>query len=463
MKDSVRGTGSLWRPYEDEPLFVPEMLLGFDALASSDSHRLTDYLLALVGQRGTVHTTVAFNAVYFGYDLSFGGYVGGPVDFDSFPGLTFGRPANRLPTGAMVSVTTGTDPLYAEIVHTEEDRTGDARFEPHGVVNGGPNDTDSPRTRLLCDMDAFSPGTVVTHARLDRLRSHGRWIDADGHLLQENGSGQAEGVGEDDLSRFVEYLLGPGLPQLMAGPLPLILADGVGPEGIGEAVLAALRTVETALARIEGVRVWRGYAFTQQSLAARLRDEGPLGGADMELLVAKALRPIRDRNGETGPRRTAVGPFLRGLSGVGPLLAGTGYLNAVVHANTLIDDHLAAHCIDDVLPTGVRVRLEHPRRDGGTWCAEPADSRRLDDRGVTPVTPTAPARPRAASRPAVRLVRGAVEYEVPPFLRRLPRGQQASDVARSEYHRLLARFGILAELPTGFTLVRGHSRTRGGR
>jgi hypothetical protein len=52
----------VWRPYEDEPLFVPQMLLGFDALEPDDAERLTRYLAALVTRRGVVHTTPSTSA-----------------------------------------------------------------------------------------------------------------------------------------------------------------------------------------------------------------------------------------------------------------------------------------------------------------------------------------------------------------------------------------------------------------
>jgi hypothetical protein len=57
--------------------------------------------------------------VYFGYDLGGEGYGGSPLRLDDFPVITFGECAPVLPVGAMVCVTTGSDPLYAEIVYRE--------------------------------------------------------------------------------------------------------------------------------------------------------------------------------------------------------------------------------------------------------------------------------------------------------------------------------------------------------
>src|SRR5512146_1140035 len=100
----MRTREAIWRPYEDDPLFVPQILLGFDALEQEDVDRLCRYLTALVAHRHIVHTAVAFNAVYFGYDLSFGGYVGGPVEFDRFEQVAFRATTAALPVGAMVNV-----------------------------------------------------------------------------------------------------------------------------------------------------------------------------------------------------------------------------------------------------------------------------------------------------------------------------------------------------------------------
>jgi hypothetical protein len=58
------------------------------------------------------------------------------------------------------------------------------------------------------------------------------------------------------------------------------------------------------------------------------------------------------------------------------------------------------------------------------------------------------------------LVRYVHTYEVAPFLRRLPDGQNASPVQQAQYRKLLARFGRVGDLPAGHTLVCGHTRGR---
>ncbi len=444
---AVTGPHALWRPYEDEPLFGPGMLTGVHSMEDADADRLVRYLSALVAQRGTVHTAVAFNAVYFGYDLAFNGYVGGPVDFDSFPEVSFEEVGGALPVGAMVTLRAGSSSLPAEVVH-REGTGGPGKACGRGVF--------VRPERLVCDFDAFSPGTVISATQLNRLRAHGRWIDSSGHLLHRARYTRAAATDGDDRERFVEYLLGPGRPQMMAGPLPLLLTDGAGGEQFAAALRAALTTVARALEVARDLRTWHGYAFTARSLSERLGDDGPLGRSDMDCLVRRVVRPVPGRDGRVGERHTEVGPFLRSLSGTGHALTGTGYLDAVVHANTLVDDHLGDHGRDGVLPGGVRVRLADPGQEGGLWSTGPTrvpnpPHARSEDPARTP-----------PPRPDPPLAEYVAEYDVAAFLRRLPEGQRASDTARAEYHRLLSRFGAAGDLPPGFTLVRGHSRSRGG-
>ncbi len=107
-------------PYGDRALLTSAMTRGYDAVPDGERDRLRRYLEAVVAARpAPVHTTVAFNAVYFGYDLDGDGYGGSPLRLDDFPVITFGESTPELPVGAMVCVATGSDPLYAEIVYRE--------------------------------------------------------------------------------------------------------------------------------------------------------------------------------------------------------------------------------------------------------------------------------------------------------------------------------------------------------
>ena len=378
-----------WRPYEDAPLFVPEITLGLSALHPDDADRLTRFLAALVARRGAVHVAVAFNAVYFGYDLEFGGYVGGPVDFDAFPQVRFGDITDALPVGAMVNVATGAAPLYAEVVYKEgaHPALGDdgdvpswLSGAPAGARGPGlppePDERPALSERLVVDVDAFGAETVTTRARLDRVRQRGRWLDADGHLFLDARYPSAVDAEASDREFYARYLLSTGRDQLLAGPLPLVLSDAAGEEQLTAALRGALDTIAAALANVPTLRMWREYAFSRAGFGQRLADQGPLGGADLGSLAAAVSRSgaPQTRRRHAIPmahvRYTAVGPLLRTVSGAAQQLVGLGYALAVCHANTVIGDY-ARRDADDagVLPSGAHLRLDDPWQGGGVWRA----------------------------------------------------------------------------------------------
>lgn len=391
--------GALWRPYADQPLFVPEMTLGYAALEPVDADRLGCYLAALVARRGVVHTAVAFNAVYFGYDLSYGGYVGGPVDFDTFPRVAFEQTTAALPVGAMVNVATGADPLYAEVVYKEGahldlaadgDVPGWLSGAPAGARGPGlaPDHGEHPvlHERLVVDFEAFGPHLVASPARLDRLRRRGRWLDSHGHLLLAARYPSADDAEASDREFYARYLLAEARDLLLAGPLPLVLTADAGERQLAAGLRAALGTIADALAAIPALRMWRDYAFPRAVLAARLADPGPLGGSDLASLAASVGRvepPPARRGLPTGlaVRYTAVGPLLHTVAGAQPQLVGAGYPAAICHTNSVIGDY-ARRDADDTgaLPCGAHLRLDDDWQGGGVWRASnpPGSHARID-------------------------------------------------------------------------------------
>ena len=221
---------------------------------------------------------------------------------------------------------------------------------------------------------------------LDRLRRRGRWLDADGHLLLEARYASAEDAEAADTEFYARYLLTRGREQLLAGPLPLLLTEDAGEDQLAAAVRAALDTVAAALASIDTLRIWRGYAFPRSALGARLASHGVLGGDDLAALAAAISRPgpvtRRRFAAPTGSvRYTAVGPLLRTVSGAAPQLAGLGYPAAVCHANAVIGDYARREADDDgVLPSGAHLRLDDGWQGGGVWRASdpPGPYARID-------------------------------------------------------------------------------------
>lgn len=183
-------------PYGDRPLLTPAMTKGRAAVSDGERDRLRRYLEAVVSARSApVHTAVAFNAVYFGYDLNGEGYGGSPLCLDDFPVITFGECVPALPVGAMVCVATGSDPLYAEIVYKEGAHSAVGAYgevlawvsgAPAGAEGpGNPGDSATPRRRelLVPDLHAFGPALSLSPAQLHRLRTRRRWINEDGHVV----------------------------------------------------------------------------------------------------------------------------------------------------------------------------------------------------------------------------------------------------------------------------------------
>ncbi|MEU9498469.1 hypothetical protein [Streptomyces sp. NPDC048196] len=289
-------------PYGEQALLTSAMAEGYDAVPAVERERLLRYLEAVVAvRRAPVHAAVAFNAVYFGYDLAGEGYGCSPLRLDDFPAVTLGESVPALPVGAMVCVATGSDPLYAEVVykegaHPEIGALGDVPAwvsgAPAGAEGpGGAGTETSPRRRelLVPDPHAFGPGLSLSPAQLHRLRTHQRWINEDGHVVVDACYPSQEAVRRDDLSAYADYLLTTARAQLLSPFVPVSLAELVGgthDEALRTGLIGLLDVVRRSLASSEMLRMWGPYAMTRAALAACWRDTGPLGGADMRSLVA---------------------------------------------------------------------------------------------------------------------------------------------------------------------------------
>jgi hypothetical protein len=393
--------GILWRPYVDPPLLTPQMVLGLDDTSPAQRQRLSRYLAALVAtRRAPVHINVAFNAVYFGFDLEARGYVGGPLnELFSLPVVQVEAGGDALPVGALVNIMTGARPLFAEVVYKEgaHPLLGDDGSLP-GWVSGAPAGATGPgqsggdeaasgpggpvlRERIVVDVDAFGTGLSLTSEQLRRAQARGRGLDADGHVLIDARYASRADSDLDEVSFYARYLLTQGRDQLLSAsaPLPLaaLLTEDAGDEQYEEALLGLLRTVGQALESLPDLRVWRGYAFTRASLGARLRDAGPLGGPDLRTIAVQLARgAVPAKPSRWGPAHrvtyTAIGPRLRAMHGSAGALKGLGYALAVCHANAVVSDyvHRDADEISGLLPGDVSLRLDDPWQGGGVWRAE---------------------------------------------------------------------------------------------
>ncbi|MEV6677961.1 hypothetical protein AB0N09_13995 [Streptomyces erythrochromogenes] len=388
----------VWRPYDDDPLITKDMVTGLEHCAPETRERLLAYLEAVVAHRAApVHTTVAFNALYFGYDVEAGGYVGGPLDFEDFPSVARGDCSDALPVGAMINIRTGGDLLPAEIVYKEGAHPD---LDPYGGTPGwlsgapsgargpallAPDEAPSLYERLVFDSTAFGHGMAPTAERLQRLRRQGR-TDSFGHLLVES---RYEFTDADlsDTDYYARYLVTRGRDQLTSAlaptPLPLLLAPGSSDDELMAAVRGLMGTVRKALASLEAARVWGEYAFTRASMAQRLGDAGPLGRDDLVRLAESTANQALPRSGrraalsESRPVYTALGPALRAQLERHDRMYGVGYPLAICHANSVLADYARSEHEETsgLLPSGVRLSLDDRWQGGGVWRAVFAKNR----------------------------------------------------------------------------------------
>ncbi|WP_225844917.1 hypothetical protein [Streptomyces sp. HPF1205] len=395
------------QPYGQDLLLTPAMADGYESVPAADLHRLRRYLEAVVAaRRAPVHVAVAFNAAYFGFDLGGEGYGASPLDPDEFPVVTLGERVPALPVGAMVHITTGSEPLYAEIVYKEGRHPRiDSLGDVPGWVSGAPAGAQAPgkpcpddrpvrRELLVPDSQAFGAALSLGANQLNRLRTRERWVDHRGHVLVDAEYSSPEAAELDDTAAYSAYLLTTARKQLLSPFVPVSIAElarGQDDETLHGALTRLFEVVSRALASSDVLRMWGQYAMTCDALAACWRDDGPLGGRDMNALalgIQHAAKPMARRrryalsSGATA--YTAVGPRLRHFSGAEPLLTGVGYAAAVCRANLAIGDIIRGESESGLFEDGTRVGLDDGFEGGGVWRSHhPGDA----DTDRDPLTP----------------------------------------------------------------------------
>ncbi|MHA4819635.1 hypothetical protein ACXZ65_35365 [Streptomyces aculeolatus] len=371
------------------------MAVDYGVVPEEERQRLLRYLEAVVAARKMpMHVSVAFNAAYFGFHFAGEGYGRSPLRLDDFPPVTLGECTPPLPVGAMICVTTGSQPLYAEIcykegAHPAVDNLGNTPAwlsgSPVGAKGpGDPGDHNAAKRRelLIPDLHAFGPGLSLSPAQLHRFRSRQRWINADGHIVVEAVYDSKDAVTQDDLSTYARYLLSTGRSQLLSPFVSVSLtelAGGTDDEILLPGLLRLLDTVRRILISSDQLRMWGPYAMTRESVAAGWREKGPLGGDDMRNLVAsvehgaqRAAPQSRRRHSTKAPMAiyTAVGPRLRSFPGAAEAIEGVGYASAVCRANITLADFIRRDSDNGLLPNGARVHLDDFFEGGGVWSSQ---------------------------------------------------------------------------------------------
>ncbi|MFI8837111.1 hypothetical protein ACIGPN_39995 [Streptomyces afghaniensis] len=392
----------VWRPYDHEPVLTPAMTGGHRSTPPEEMDRLRCYLEAVVADRRCpVHTAVAFNAAYFGYELGGEGYGNGPFDLDAFPSLTLGDEVSALPVGALVRIETGSDPLYAEIVYKEGRHPGvEEGVSVPAWVSGAPAGAQGPgvqqeatnavrRELLVPDLTAFGPALQLSEAKLKRFRARQKWLNKDGHVVVDARYVSAPAAGLDDTTAFVHNLLTDQRESLMSPLVPVSvahLAGGSGEERMRDALLGLIDAVDHALRTSAALRSWGHYALTRSHIGAGLCHDGPLGGADLHALAGSlergAVPDTRRRHGLNSSRTvyTAIGPWLRGVDGAEPLLTGVAYAVSVCRANLAVTDFVRGDTDNGLRPeSDVRITLDDDFESGGIWRSHHPGSQEADD------------------------------------------------------------------------------------
>jgi len=390
-----------WQPYGVEQVLTPSMTRGHTAVPLEEMRRLRRYLVAVVDDRqGPVHTAVAFNAAYFGYELGGDGYGNGAFDIDAFPVVTFGDETPALPVGALVRIETGSDPLYAEIVYKEgrhplaaEDGEVPAWVSgaPAGARPGElPEVSSLVRCELLVpDFTAFGPALQLSEAKLTRFRNRQKWLNKDGHVVVNTRYASGPEARLDEIAAFVHHLLTHQRESLLSPLVPVSvvqLAGGSGEVRLRDALVGLIDTIGHALHTSEALRNWGHYTLARTRIGAGLCKDGPLGAPDLRALTGSlehAAAPVAHRrHGLFGPRTvyTAIGPRLRGLEGAEQVLTGTEYAVSVCRANLALADFIHGNTDNGVCTgSGVRITLDDKFESGGIWRSHYPGADEADD------------------------------------------------------------------------------------
>ncbi|QDQ14420.1 hypothetical protein [Streptomyces spectabilis] len=353
-----------WAPFDDEPLFVPELLLGADHMDAAVADRTCRYLRQVtVARGGVLHLACAWNALHFGFDLALSAYHSALLDPEHFQAVRATADAARaaVPVGAFIRIERGTRWLWAESMgkfgatrDCDDDgwipaaRSGDRAGSPHAGGLWGREET------LVMDTGAFGPASTVEVKETARLRRSGL-LDARGHITSTALYRTPDLPLLDDAAYYQRHLLTEARPLLATGPLAGLLDDPHDIDLLARALAASFDTVGDLLRRAPSLRTWGPYAVAAT-------DTGDLPASAVDEVVHRILRA------RTGPPRyTAVWPLLcaaSDASGARDLTEGPHALVSLATVNLAIADRVAK-------PTAqVDLRIDDLWQQGGVWRAQ---------------------------------------------------------------------------------------------
>jgi len=357
---------------------------GSGELSYNRARELQDFLTAVVRKRGhPLHLANLWNALYFAYDLPYGGFHADQINPERIPIRTAAKRNWSLPIGGFVRVHTETDSgdLVAEVVYKEGAHHS---LEDDGWVSGalsGAPASESDefagetvrivRERFALDLEAFGPeGNKLKPKQFDRLCRKAHWLDEHGHLLIEAVYTPEEAELED-IDYYVDYLLREHRDGLLAYCFDVELSD----EELREVLLRSFEAVRALALEGPELECWRGkYFFCRDDLWERIRDHDcVLGKNDLDSIYRSLSRlPAREKCAYSliGPRIVEL--LERG--GLDPgeeaLLRGCNYATMVCFVNYYVSDELSRDQAKGVLPSGIHLRLDDDWQQGGIWRAE---------------------------------------------------------------------------------------------
>lgn len=382
----------------DAPVrFIPELTLGLDALDASDRERLVAHLGRVAASRGgLLHTNVAWNALYYGWETDGSGYQAYGVDLEASPPLRHGDANDAVPVGALLLVATGADVLWGEVVykegaHPDVNELGEVPPEVSGGAGteswGASGPVKVLTERLVIDFEAFGRDDRLG-ARLERFARQGRHLDASGHVVVDTIYAPPNDAEVDDIAFYARWLWRTHREALRDGWLGACLEDAADDEALWAALVGSLRTVDALLDEVAGLAAWGAYRYEEAAYRARLADpDAPLGASDARTLTTSLASPGRARVAYRTMRHRLVD-----LLGPGEAeLHGSAYPLAVCHANRMVGDVLA-----DAAPGGmlvragaqVHLRLDDAWQSGGIWRVE-----RLEPTSTCALVDVDPTRP----------------------------------------------------------------------
>ncbi|HMC40513.1 MAG TPA: hypothetical protein VKI19_12680 [Acidimicrobiales bacterium] len=384
-------------------LFVPELALGLDVVDTALRRRLQRYLHdVLEARKFPLHTTVAWNALHFGFDPDSGSYDETLLDA-AMSTIELGGRTPALPVGALAWVHLGGSrgDVWAEIVGkdgrpsgVESDGTAPLRLagrpadREEAIWQPAPGgSTDQTRTAhiavvseaLICDFEAFGHLPDLG-AALTRLERKGR-LGPHRLIEVEAVYDPPEAAEDSDTWFYARWLFDTQRHLLAAGPLGTGLVDR-SEDALRAALVGSLSTVDLLLSSIPGVVRWGDYALLAEWVAEiDWSPNLPLHRADIEWLITSMAGVPGGGEGATvtalAPR---LGTFIKAPepatgrpdeAAVDPL-AGLDYLRVLTRTGRWLADRL-----DDaggvVTVRGERrlLRVDDTWPWGGLWRSEP--------------------------------------------------------------------------------------------